>query len=377
MNSVEFPNMEVIEQSAAEWVTKIDRGLTAEEQRALSEWLEVSPVHGEALVKCASMWDLLDVLSPIAKLMPIDKLNLHAEHAAFEESPDLDSTMVDGETKASNIRRFSNSRSGPWAIAATILMAVGIYFVQPIQPATQSLSTPVNMAEKTRESSQLKRYKTGVGEMSTVTLADGSVLQLNTDSELSIQFTENRRQLELLSGEVYFEVAKDPSKPFVVDVGSDQVVAVGTAFNIDARPGLDTEVLVTEGKVQVNVNANLKKNGFTAGRGKADELFLIPGQKVTIGENSPKVSDQQDSDTLLSWREGMLIFQGEPLSEAIREIDRYTALSFTIMDESIAQIPVGGFFKTGDTDQLLQILSLNFGVESKRIGDEVLLYKVQ
>ena len=209
-------------------------------------------------------------------------------------------------------------------------------------------------------------FTTAIGEMSTVTLSDGSILQLNTDSEVNVAFSDEVRQLELISGEVFFEVAKDPNKPFIVDVGEDKVAAIGTAFNIDARPGLDTEVLVTEGKVKVSLNSEKKEK---------DEVYLTRGQKVTIVGNTPDVKYDQDTDALLSWRDGMLVFEGEPLQEAVREIDRYTPLTFTIMDDAIADIPVGGYFKTGDTDQLLKILNLNFGVQSKQIGDEVLLYK--
>ncbi|MCH2190038.1 MAG: FecR domain-containing protein [Gammaproteobacteria bacterium] len=356
MSAVKFPNLEIIENCAADWVAKIDRGLSAREEVQLSQWLEESPVHGETLVKCASMWDLLDVLSPIAKLMPMEKLKL--ENGSND-------TVV--EYSARYERKVSTS--GFWGMfataAATVAVVLGINNFK-MAPA-DSLSAQIAGVDKSLVSQTVgKVYKTAIGERSTVKLADGSVLELNTNSEVSVLFTKSQRQIELVAGEVYFDVAKDPTKPFVVDVGSDQVVAIGTAFNIDARPGLDKEVLVTEGKVKVSMNS-LSSN-------QIDELFLTKGQKVTIGPNESKVRNDQDTEALLSWRDGMLVFQGQPLEEAIREIDRYTPLSFTIMDESIAVIPVGGYFKTGDTEQLLKILELNFGVQSKRIGDEVLLY---
>jgi len=360
MSAVKFPNLEAIEICAAEWIAKIDRGLTAREELALSQWLEESPVHGETLVKCASMWDLLDVLSPIAKLMPMEKLKL-----------DHGSNGVVTEFSAHYESKYQRkvSKPGFWGILATAAATIAVVLgINNFSPTPQSSVLTKNESVDKSIVSQVagKVYKTAIGERSTVKLSDGSVLELNTNSEVSVLFTETERQIELIAGEVYFDVAKDPTKPFVVGVGSDKVAAIGTAFNIDARPGLDKEVLVTEGKVKVSMNSLPSS--------QIDEVFLTKGQKVTIGQNESKVKNDQDAEALLSWREGMLIFQGQPLEEAIREIDRYTPLTFTIMDESIAGIPVGGFFKTGDTDQLLQILELNFGVQSKRIGDEVLLY---
>ena len=358
MSSIKFPSTELVEQDAAQWIAKIDRGLKPNEEIELSHWLESSPLHGETLIKCASMWDLLDVLSPIAKLMPMEKLKLENQEGAKSE--------VYPERYANN-RITKGSKPFIVTIAASLILAIGIFTMSPL--VTQKSSTPQEYVAVNEARVSVKSYKTAVGEMSTVTLSDGSVLQLNTDSEVNVAFSDSVRQLELVSGEVYFEVAKDPMKPFIVDVGDDKVAAVGTAFNIDSRPGLDTEVLVTEGKVKVSVNSLAEVD--------SDELFLIQGQKVTIGSSESRVNDDQDHETILSWREGMLVFQGEPLSHAIQEIDRYTSLKLTIIDDSIADIPVGGFFRTGDTEGLLQILSLNFGVQSKQIGDEILLYKTR
>ena len=80
MQTLLFPNQEVVLSRATTWIAKIDRGLSAEEQRALAQWLEASPHHGEALVQCASMWDMLDILQPIAKLMPMQDFDLSLIH---------------------------------------------------------------------------------------------------------------------------------------------------------------------------------------------------------------------------------------------------------------------------------------------------------
>lgn len=351
MKTVPFPNQDEIEERAASWIAIIDRGITSDEQKALEAWLEVSPLHGDMLVKCASMWDLLDVLQPIAKLMPIDEI----ETLVPKNSP----------TAANDSSWFVPLKV---ASVAIMMIAVGVLASLSIAPRPEATSivdstVPQSLGEKTSQT-----YKTAVGEISTVTLADGSVVKLNTDSEMVVQFTNSQRNIELLQGEVYFDVTKDATKPFVVSVGDDQVTAIGTAFSVDASELLNdqrsvAEVIVTEGKVRVNSSKG------------ALPLYLVPGQKAVTGDDDLLVSAVADSETLLAWREGFVVFEGESLTQVIREIDRYTPLKFRILDKDLDSISVGGFFKTGDLDQLLLVLENNFGVASKQVGNEILLSK--
>lgn len=348
MKTINFPAQQEIEEQAALWISVIDRGITSAEQLELEAWLELSPAHGETLIKCASMWDLLDVLKPIAKLMPIDSKAKKAEQAGA----------------AAN----ESSWFASVAIAASVLLLLGVAVFMPQfqQPALDVASTnkPVTPAPTRRS----LRYKTAVGELSSFTLADGSVIELNTDTELEVLFDETQRNIELVRGEVFFKVAKDASKPFVVNVGDDKVTAVGTAFSVNAE-GLNevalsvVEVIVTEGKVR-----------FNSGR-RQQPVYLSLGQKAVAIEDTLEVSSGSDSESLLAWRDGFVVFQGESLTEVIREVDRYTPLRFKLMDSELASISVGGYFKTGDLEQLLMVLENNFGVASQRVGNEILLSK--
>lgn len=351
MKTVPFPNQDEVEERAANWVAIIDRGINNDEQKALEAWLESSPLHGDALVKCASMWDLLDVLQPIAKLMPIDEI----------ETP-----------TSTNMPRAANESS--WfkslkiASVAMLIVGAGVFVSLSMTPRPEATSIMATTEPEPLGKDNSQSYKTAVGEISTVALADGSVVKLNTDSEMVVQFTHSQRNIELLQGEVYFDVAKDAAKPFVVRVGGDQVTAIGTAFSVDTSELLNdqrsvAEVIVTEGKVRVN-----------SGKGTLP-LYLVPGQKAVAGDDELLVSSDADSEALLAWREGFVVFEGESLTQVIREIDRYTPLKFRILDKDLASVSVGGFFKTGDLDQLLLVLESNFGVASKQVGNEILLSK--
>jgi transmembrane sensor len=211
-------------------------------------------------------------------------------------------------------------------------------------------------------------YETEVGEISTVALSDGSLMQLNTDSQVEVRYSSAERNIRLLRGEAFFDVAKNASKPFVVESGSDRVTAIGTAFGVDATKDTAIEIVVTEGRVKVNRHLDAKTP-------KYEDVYLTPGQKLVVRDDKTEVENDLDTESLLAWREGMVIFQGESLREVVAEIDRYTPLKFRLMDAEIASISVGGFFKTGDLDQLLMVLEQNFGVASQRQGDEIILLK--
>ena len=350
MATVSFPDQNEIEEQAAGWIAAIDRGLQAYEQLALDVWLEASPFHGEALVKCASMWDLLDVMQPIAKLMPIDQALI--------------------EPQATNLKA---ANEGLWLkpvmVACSVLMLAGVFVFSNL-PTQEKNTIAVNTVVNQGQSLQSRKtYSTKVGQILSIPLSDGSVLELNTNSSVSVSVTKFERNIELIQGEVYFDVAKDPSKPFVVTVGEDRVTAIGTAFSIDAgylndRKQSLAEVIVTEGKVRVN---SRNKN----------PLYLVSGQKATVADDDLFITDNTNSDSLLAWREGFVVFEGESLTQVIHEIDRYTPLKFKIQDKELASISVGGFFKTGDLDQLLLVLENNFGVVSEQVDNEIILSKAK
>ena len=159
---------------------------------------------------------------------------------------------------------------------------------------------------------------------------------------------------------------------------------MGTAFNIELLDANSIEVAVTEGKVLVDkTGARDNQKGIAReiravnfDKLESDDLLLSVGEKAVVAKGQEKqvaIPESFDIATDLAWREGMLIFEGESLDEAISEINRYTALTLEITDDSIRNIEVGGYFRAGDTDELLVILENNFGIHSERKGDRLFL----
>lgn len=383
MTTVQFPDRDLIAKQAAAWVATIDRGLREDEEQRLNSWLADSPLHGEALVQLATTWDLLDILNPIAKILPIDSVQLD-DHQLSQGGQNVKEQQPAGAVALTQGNAAANAYFRPIAIAAGLaLFAVTALFSLPLINSDDGVPSPqIVEVQATPEQPlvDVQEFVTEVGEQSNITLSDGSQIKLNTDTVVSVQFTPSQRKIELRRGEAYFDVAKNPERPFVVLTHASRVTAVGTAFSVDVSHIEDIEVLVAEGRVKVdrllqNQAGSARPGGFISAA--STPVFLSQGQKVSLNLDNAEVSDDHDIDSALAWREGMIIFTGQSLEHAIQEIDRYIPLDFQISDPDIATIPVGGFFKTGDLDQLLVILEDNFGVQSERQGDRILLSKAR
>ncbi len=224
-------------------------------------------------------------------------------------------------------------------------------------------------------------FQTGTGEQSTITLPDGSQLTLNTNSAVRTEFSPRRRAITLLRGEVHVKVAHDAERPFDAHAGNRVVRAVGTAFNLELTEHQEVELVVTEGKVLVNAvqpdirQASASQQSFVREANREGDMMIKAGEQILLGQHNGKAEriEPEELEVKLSWREGNLVFRGESLETAIREIERYTTVEFVILDEELKLIRVAGLFKAGDVEGLLTTLKENFNASYQRIGDEKVL----
>lgn len=164
---------------------------------------------------------------------------------------------------------------------------------------------------------------TAKGEFRKVPLADKSVADINSGSQVEVRLTQKKRQVTLKRGEVWFEVAKDKSKPFIVEAGEVQVRAVGTAFGV-RRYSNGAEVLVTEGTVEV-----WSKDGT------AQKRLLTAGERAFVSDRATEISVARqpgEVERKLAWREGKLVFNNQTLSEAVADFNRYSLRKIIIVD---------------------------------------------
>ena len=213
-------------------------------------------------------------------------------------------------------------------------------------------------------------YASGVGELKKVVLADGSVLTMNTQTALRVRYTRERRDIHLVRGEAMFTVAHDAKRPFAVRAGEWTAVALGTAFAVRRLDEPTTDVMVTEGVVQL----------LPVGTSASDARpRLTANQKALIGaDGGVEVRRVSDSDIAqwLAWRTRLVVFDSEPLREALAEMNRYSQRRIVVEDPVLAERRIVGVFSTTDTQTFVSAMTATLGLEAVGSGDVMLLRRV-
>lgn len=297
-----------IDEEAATWTWRLDAGsLGTEEQQAYEAWLRQDPRHRRAMEELSKVWGALDQLA---------EPRFTQRHRITESDLPLPTMRA---------RRPAAWFAAAAAVAACIL---GIAWYQ--------------------HGSQQQTFSTAVGQQRNATLADGSVVTLNTNTILESDLSRRERQIYLRKGEAHFQVAHDRSRPFLVHAGDAVVRAVGTEFEVRVREDRHVDVVVNEGKVEVQAApmANLPSAPVRAATARAvsagEQLSTSGGDVAVIPISARQLSSE------LAWREGAIVFDGEPLSVAVAEIERYTDSRIVISDPLVAHLKVGGRFRTDD-----------------------------
>jgi transmembrane sensor len=323
-----------IEEAAADWVARRDSGeLDAQGSAEFDDWLRASPAHRAAFNLYENLWSDFDALASRPKPIP----------AAAPANDPSDA-------------RFSR-RS---AIAAGFALAVisGATFAGfKLWGGSSEIDTLAAMTTTT-----------AIGEQRSITLADSSRVTLNTNTSLVQEFSSTERRLVLERGEALFEVAHDRSRPFVVMTPQGSVTAVGTKFRVRVASNGRLDVLVTEGRVLV------LRPGGAGNVQQAGPEQLAAGQQLRADSNRVEVAQisGEEANRDLAWRQGDVIFTGEPLARAAAEMQRYSTTRIDV-DPAVAHYSVGGYFRTNDVEAFLQTVEQAFPVRVIRSQGEVRL----
>lgn len=306
-----------IDEEAAEWTWRMDsESVTAGEQQAFDAWLKVDPRHRKAYEELARVWRTLDGL---------------AEAKRDEKIATL--------THAGKPPEAGPRRQWWWATAAMLALAVGAVVWLQSGREVQTLAT-------------------AVGQQRNVTLADGSIVALNTNTIVETQLSRGERQIYLRKGEAHFQVAHDRSRPFYVHAGDAVVRAVGTEFEVRLRTDQHVDITVNEGRVEVqamgrapDVTAQSKNKVVSVRAVSAGQALSTAAADYTV---RPVTEAQLSND--LAWRAGEIIFDGKTLGDAVTEIERYTDARIVITDPQTAALLVGGRFRTDNVPAFFDAL---------------------
>lgn len=313
-----------VDKIASEWLERRDFGpWTQDDQRALEAWLEQSLAHRIAFVRLEAGWKRTERLAVLQ-------------------------TSMRPATSLSQ----SSARARPFKLVAALLAiaaigaGIALYAEKPAQ----------------------QTYATGLGERETLSLADGSQIELNTETSLRTAVSAGHRTVWLDKGEAYFRVKHDVAHPFVVIAGKRRLTDIGTEFSV-RRDASRTRVAVLEGSVRLDSDHSLGAGGRTT--------ILKPGDTVVATATSLSISREAPKQLAdeLGWRRGVLIFNQTPLSEAAAEINRYNRKKIIIADRAAGRMKLGGTFPKNNVDAISASVRELFGLRVEDRGNVIIISK--
>jgi transmembrane sensor len=339
------------ETEAVDWHVKVASGaMSRAEQERFTVWLRQEPANADAYARLAAMWDNMGALA-----------NSRTVQDGLRDARRFGTRGA--VNPAALLRKAWNVNGAPVALAAMVLVVVAaaIVFAFGVSPFGAEI------------------YRTGVGQQREITLADGSVVMLNTATVIDVDYSAAERRVTLLDGQANFDVAHDPDRAFVVYAGDALVRAIGTEFEIYKSEDVVTVTLL-EGRIEVASAALLsreeKKLDLGVSAPPPERAELAPGEQVAIaaaGALSPVVN--VDIGRFAAWREGKVNFRNTPLSEAVAEMNRYSTVKITLADADLAGLRVSGVFRIGDgSDRFVGALQSLFDVRvEKRARGEIVI----
>jgi len=335
-----FPDMAALDAEAAAWVARFDAGdVSAKDQAEFQAWLSRSALHREAIAEYGNFWSEFDTLGQLTK--PV---------------------AAEGQTGTQAARQSSGTQYWLAACAASILvmLAAGLSLPQqiPNRPRVAAARQQVPDRPPSRQS-----YATAIGGQKKFALADGSIVTLNTNSQIDVELLGDRRDVHLVRGEAYFDVVHDDKRPFIVHANQYVVRDIGTAFAVHLTDKGLVDVRVTKGRVEIAARAN---EGQDSSRAKSLGI-LSAGQDVLFGQKIERaeVVSEAELSRKLAWRQGQLIYSGQPLAEVLDDISRYSDIQIELADPALRDLPVGGAFSVNQTDAIFAALENNFGVHAE------------
>ncbi|MFM9955177.1 MAG: FecR family protein, partial [Opitutaceae bacterium] len=274
-----------IETAAAEWLCDRDAGFAPGRALAFAAWRAADARHETEVAETERAMELLAE-------MPAVRAPLEARIATATQP-------------VAPVVRWGGFRPPVWAagLAAALVLAAGVWWLAPERPT------------------EPQRYVTAAARQQQIALNDGSVLNLNVSSEVSVRLTPNERRVTLANGEAHFAVAHDTARPFIVTAAGVSVRAVGTAFSVRVGEA-GVEVLVTEGKVEVTRDAAPTGVGAAVSRAVVPPQ-LVAGQRALIARDAsvarapPERVPAEVLSAAVRWHSQVMTFVDLPLREAV------------------------------------------------------------
>ncbi len=311
------PSPDSVQAQAVDWLLRIrSENCTETERHAFNIWLEENPNHRQTYETVLAQWEWME---------PFKAVSFPARDAALR------------------YRGKSRRRLFIYSTAATLLLALGLTAFMP----NGWIGIPhTYIAEK--------------GGRQTINLADGSSIELNTESEVRVHFNRWRRNVEMIKGEAFFTVAHDAGRPFEVRAGSGRIRDIGTAFEVYIKPE-QVIVAVQEGIVEVQAS---------------EKCELTAGQQLAFNNSGEfKTLQTQGVAALTAWRQGKLVFRDRRLDDVLAELGRYHDSRIRLQNESLGKLRVSGTFHTAELGDTLNAIAAILPLNIDYIGNHEIVLK--
>lgn len=334
---------------ASGWITRREDGLSERDELAFAAWLAADPLREESFRNMETVWqDLADLKA----LLP--------ENGVI---PDADAFAPRDRNVVSSRRRFRRWAVYAGGLAACLALAFSIYHGLENRPANED-GTRYMLAWDAQDFE---------GRL----LPDGSFVELKAGSAAQIEFDAQFRRFSLLKGEAHFSVAKNPQRPFVVESGRREFVAVGTAFNVRLEDDA-VELLVTEGVVRVQAAPALQSQGDASKESErgvelvAMQRSLLPIKPVQAEVPKVELIDELTLDQALAWKRMTFDFSATPLSEAVALFNRHNRKQLILVGDSLRDILIDGAFRSDNLDGFVRSLELGLGLTAVGLEDRAI-----
>lgn len=290
-------------------------------REAAERWMDADPRHAVAFAEASLAWEA--------------SCRVRVRDEALTANPDA---VVRRRGEGGQVDRLITRRAATGLLAASAVGGIGL-----------GLSR--------HQGFWADRHHTGRGQQSETRLADGSSIALNTDTTLDVRLGAGQRTVRLIEGEAMFDIARDARRPFVVDLGDARIQVLGTRFNI-RRGREQTELTVTRGLVAVT-----DANGRSVRVGAGETTLIRPDLLATTAIGDQLIRQR------ISWQEGYIELNDEPLEQAIGEFNRYRDNPIIIADPRLASIVISGRFGVRESADFLTALENSFPIRVSNVPD--------
>jgi transmembrane sensor len=309
------PNAKNIKARAAEWLERKERvGWSDADQAELDSWLAQSTAHEVAYIRLDSAWQRTERLVILRPLAP--------------------------EPNAP--RRIAPLMMRIAAALALVVMLGSVAAYLALSPRDRTYSTPI-------------------GGRETVTFADGTKIELNTNTVLRARMTTDQRIVWLDRGEAFFQVQHDATHPFIVMIGEHRVTDIGTQFSV-RRSKQDVQVAVTQGRVTFDAPGIASQAALLT----QGDVATASAKAMTVTRKSEKALNDE-----LGWRRGMIVFRHTTLAAACAELNRYNRVKLIVTDPEVAKRIIGATFRTSDVELFARVAEVALGLHVSEHGNEI------